>query len=113
SPHIYTLSLHDALPISDQPPQRTAVGSNLVYPLTAEGRLVAILTAQRERPLFTPSDLERASVLAAQARVSLENERLLQHVASSDRLVSLGQLAASIAHEIRTPLTYVLENAGY
>ena len=43
----------------------------------------------------------------------LENERLLQHVSSSDRLVSLGQLAASIAHEIRTPLTYVLENAGY
>src|SRR2546421_4562558 len=62
---IYTLSLHDALPIS------------------------------------------------AQARLALENERLLQHVASSDRLVALGQLAASIAHEIRTPLTYVLENAGY
>ena len=100
-------------PSGDQPPQRAARGPGLVYPLTAEGRLVAILTAQRDRPLFTPSDLDRASVLAALARVALENERLLQHVASSDRLVSLGQLAASIAHEIRTPLTYVLENAGY
>src|SRR5207302_11199606 len=55
----------------------------------------------------------RDAVLAALARVALENDRLLQHVASSDGLVSLGQLAASIAHEIRTPLTYVLENAGY
>jgi signal transduction histidine kinase len=97
----------------DQLPQRAARGPGVVYPLTAEGRLVAILTAQRERPPFTPSDLDRASVLAAQARLALENERLLQHVASSDRLVALGQLAASIAHEIRTPLTYVLENAGY
>ncbi|HYR19156.1 MAG TPA: ATP-binding protein [Myxococcales bacterium] len=97
----------------DQPPQRAARGPGLVHPLTAEGRLVAILTAQRERPPFGPADLERASVLAAQARLALENDRLLQHVASSDRLVSLGQLAASIAHEIRTPLTYVLENAGY
>jgi len=72
-----------------------------------------VLTAHRERPSFGPGDLERATVLAAHARIALENERLLQHVTASDRLVSLGQLAASIAHEIRTPLTYVLENAGY
>jgi len=97
----------------DEIPQRAVRGPGLVHPLTAEGRLVAILTAQRERPPFGPADLERAQVLAAQARLVLENERLLQHVSSSDRLVSLGQLAASIAHEIRTPLTYVLENAGY
>jgi two-component system, NtrC family, sensor kinase len=100
-------------PSLDQSPQRAARGTGLVYPLKADGRLVAILTAQRERPPFTQSDLDRAAVLAALARVALENDRLLQHVASSDRLVALGQLAASIAHEIRTPLTYVLENAGY
>ncbi|HMC36083.1 MAG TPA: hypothetical protein VKH65_16820, partial [Myxococcales bacterium] len=87
-------------------------GPGLVYPLTGDDRLVAVLAARRERPPFGSGDLERAGVFAMHARIALENERLLQHVAASDRLVSLGQLAASIAHEIRTPLTYVTENAG-
>jgi signal transduction histidine kinase len=52
-------------------------------------------------------------VLAVHARVALENERMLRYMASSDRLACLGQLAASIAHEIRTPLTYVIENSTY
>jgi len=117
--------LHDWLKGSEAPavigpaapdgsaPPRAQRGPGLVYPLSCDERLVAVLTAHRERPSFGPGDLERATVLAAHARIALENERLLQHVTASDRLVSLGQLAASIAHEIRTPLTYVLENAGY
>jgi signal transduction histidine kinase len=94
-------------------PPRAPRGPSIVYPLVQEGRLVAVLTAGRRRPLFDEADLERASVLAVHARVALENERMMRHLASSDRLATLGQLAASIAHEIRTPLTYVIENSTY
>jgi two-component system, NtrC family, sensor kinase len=95
------------------PPPRAPRGPSLVYPLVQDGRLVAVLTAARRRPLFDEGDLERAAVLAVHARVALENERMMRHLAASDRLVCLGQLAASIAHEIRTPLTYVIENSTY
>jgi signal transduction histidine kinase/CheY-like chemotaxis protein len=94
-------------------PPRAPRGPSIVYPLVQDGRLVAVLTAGRRKPLFDEGDLERASVLAVHARVALENERMMRHLAASDRLVCLGQLAASIAHEIRTPLTYVIENSTY
>jgi PAS domain S-box-containing protein len=35
------------------------------------------------------------------------------HVVQSDRLASLGTLAAGVAHEINNPLTYVITNLGF
>jgi signal transduction histidine kinase/CheY-like chemotaxis protein len=35
------------------------------------------------------------------------------HVVQSDRLASLGTLAAGVAHEINNPLTYVITNIGF
>jgi len=43
---------------------------------------------------------------AAQA----ERERLLANLAQSDRLASMGMMAAGVAHEINNPLSYVLYN---
>jgi two-component system, cell cycle sensor histidine kinase and response regulator CckA len=41
-----------------------------------------------------------------------EQRRLEKQVAHSDRLASLGTLAAGVAHEINNPLTFVLGNVG-
>lgn len=94
-------------------PLRHEDGPSLVYPLVMADRLVAVLTADRlDRP-FVEADVSRASSLAAHARVALDNAQIVRHLASSDRLASLGQVAASIAHEVRNPITYVIENSTW
>jgi two-component system, NtrC family, sensor kinase len=40
-------------------------------------------------------------------------EKLQQHIIVADRLSSLGELAASIAHEINNPLAVISESAGW
>jgi len=54
-------------------------------------------------------DLLGAVVVFRDAR---EQEALREQVAASDRLASLGTLAAGIAHEINNPLTYIAANAN-
>ena len=94
-------------------PIRYQDGPSLVYPLVSNHRLVAVLTADRlDRP-FVEADVARANGLAAHARVALDNAQIVRHLASSDRLASLGQIAASIAHEVRNPITYVIENSSW
>ena len=91
------------------------VSSSIVYPLLARDRIVGVLNLNRadpERP-FRKSDVDRAAVLASQALLALENSRLLRQMVSSERLASIGQLAASVAHEINNPASYVLSNQEY
>jgi signal transduction histidine kinase len=45
--------------------------------------------------------------------VASEHRELQARLAQTDRLTSLGTLAAGIAHEINNPLAYVLLNLGY
>jgi signal transduction histidine kinase len=45
--------------------------------------------------------------------VAREHRELQAHLAQTDRLTSLGTLAAGVAHEINNPLAYVLLNLGY
>src|SRR5579872_7464708 len=45
--------------------------------------------------------------------VESEHKELQARLAQTDRLTSLGTLAAGVAHEINNPLAYVLLNLGY
>jgi PAS domain S-box-containing protein len=55
-------------------------------------------------------ELAGATVLVASGRDVTERHRLRAQLLVSDRMASLGTLAAGIAHEINNPLSYVLGN---
>ena len=101
----------------------------LSIPMLREGSPIGVLTlTRREVRPFTDKQIELASTFADQAAIAIENVRLFEsveertrdlaksleelHVAQdrlvqTEKLASLGQLTAGIAHEIKNPLNFV------
>ena len=94
----------------------------LVAPLLRGEEIVGMLVVRRRASgTFPQNTVDLIKTFAAQSAVAIENARLFQNVEASledlrtaqDRLVqteklaSLGQLTAGIAHEIKNPLNFV------
>jgi two-component system, NtrC family, sensor kinase len=99
----------------------------LVTPLLRGKEIVGMLVVRRRTPgAFPQNTIELLKTFAAQSAVAIENARLFKDVEASledlrttqDRLVqtqklaSLGQLTAGIAHEIKNPLNFVNNFSG-
>jgi signal transduction histidine kinase len=73
---------------------------------------------------FSPESLAAAEALARHAGLAIENARLFEHerhalqelqraqkeLLHAEKLATIGQMAAGIAHELNTPLTYIMGN---
>ncbi len=94
---------------------RPRVRSSIVYPLYSGDTLLGVLNINRrqsQRP-FRAQDLDRATVLAAQIVLALENRQLTRTLVASEKLAAIGQLAAGITHEVNNPVAYVLANTSF
>ena len=88
------------------------IGSSIVYRLATGSQLSGVIVVSRadgERP-YGPPDLDLIALLAWRITLALENARLVRQLVVSERLASVGQLAAGVAHEINNPVSYVLSS---
>ncbi len=67
----------------------------------------------RLRDAYSPEEVQLLKGLAAQASIAVENSRLYQRMKDRDRLATLGEMAAGLAHEIRNPLGSIKASAQF
>jgi signal transduction histidine kinase len=91
-----------------------ALGYNLAHALTRENHMLGLLLIEASPNALTPDVSAVLEVLAGQIAVAIEDYRLLEEnvrlerkLAEGERLAALGQMAATVAHEVKNPLSAI------
>lgn len=106
------------LGLGDKPP-----GAVAVFPLAEHDKLLGVmLVIRREAVGFSRATLAKGELLAEQVRIAINNAAAYKRLAAineqlrlaeeskikGERLAVLGQMAASVAHEIKNPLSAIV-----
>jgi C4-dicarboxylate-specific signal transduction histidine kinase len=97
----------------------TGLRSALFVPLLKDDDIVGIITLGRKQVQpFTDKQISLFTDFAAQASIALESTRrerqyreMQSELAHANRVATMGQLTASIAHEIKQPIATARNNA--
>ena len=97
-----------------QSAEMRALGYNQAYALTRENHLLGLLLIEASPNALTPDVGAVLEVLAGQIAVAIEDYRLMEEnlclerkLAEGERLAALGQMAATVAHEVKNPLSAI------
>jgi predicted ATPase/signal transduction histidine kinase len=127
-----SLCLDDAIGdpayMADDYIRRCSARSLLCLPLSNQARLIGALYLENNLSVgvFDAARIAVLRLVASQAAISLENARLYHEVAErearnrqvqaelahANRVATMGQLAASIAHEVNQPIAATVTNAN-
>jgi signal transduction histidine kinase len=91
-----------------------ALDATIAYALRRESELVGLMLIASESHALTSEKRSILDVLASQVAVEVESCRLIEEkvrlereLASRERLATLGQMAAQVAHEVKNPLSAI------
>jgi GAF domain-containing protein len=83
-------------------------------PLAAQEEIVGTLDVMAREPgFFSEEDLNLLNAIGQQVGVAIANAQLRQEAIDAERLAAVGRVAASVAHELRSPLGGIMRSAEF
>ncbi|MBC7929349.1 MAG: hypothetical protein H7Z38_02180, partial [Rubrivivax sp.] len=101
------------LPVEDEP-LLSGAGWEIAFPLRRDESEVGLLLVDAQPDALTYEARALLELLAGQVAIAIEDFRLVEEnirlerrIAQSERLAALGQMAATVAHEVKNPLSAI------
>jgi len=101
------------VPVEDSP-LLVEKGFKIAYPLRREDKVNGLLVVDAAAGVLSPDTRSVIEILADQVAIAIDDSRLIEEnvrlereLAERERLASLGRMAATVAHEVKNPLSAI------